>query len=62
MREYEYEIVDRNGRVVKGVAEAASVSDLARALNAEGHTVVEVTEPRATRPPLFRRRLSLKTG
>ena len=58
MREYEYEIVDRNGRVVKGVAEAASVSDLARALNAEGHTVVEVTEPRATRPPLFRRRLS----
>ena len=58
MREYQYEIVDRSGRVVKGVAEAASVSDLVRELTAEGHTVVEVAEPRATRPPLLRRRLS----
>ena len=57
MREYQYEIVDRSGRVVKGVAEAASVSDLVRELSAEGHTVVEVAEPRATRPSLLRRRL-----
>lgn len=56
MREYEYEIIDRDDRVVKGRAKAASVNELVRGLNAEGHTVVEVKEPRAARPSAFRRR------
>ncbi|MDE0029696.1 MAG: type II secretion system F family protein [Deltaproteobacteria bacterium] len=56
MREYEYEIIDRDDRVVKGRAKAASVNELVRGLNAEGHTVVEVKEPRAARPSPFRRR------
>ena len=58
MREYEYEVIDRHDRVVKGRAKAASVTELVRGLNAEGHTVVEVKEPRAARPSLFRRRPS----
>lgn len=56
MREYEYEIIDRDDRVVKGRAKAASVNELVRGLNAEGHTVVEVKEPQAARPSPFRRR------
>ena len=56
MQEYEYEIIDRDDRVVKGRAKAASVNELVRGLNAEGHTVVEVKEPRAARPSPFRRR------
>ena len=56
MQEYEYEIIDRDDRVVKGRAEAASVTELVRGLNAQGHTVVEVKEPRAARPSPFRRR------
>ena len=57
MPEYEYEIVDSEGRLSKGRAEAASVTDLVRALSAEGHSVVEVSERREARRALFRRRL-----
>ena len=57
MPEYEYEIIDAEGRLSKGQAEAASVTDLVRGLSAEGHSVVEVSERRETRRPLFRRRL-----
>ena len=57
MPEYEYEVIDRNGQVVKGQAEAVSVTDLVRGLSSEGHTVVEVNERRAgSRAPIFRRR------
>lgn len=58
MQEYEYEVVDRDGRLVKGQAQADSVTDLVRGLTAEGHTVVEVNERRAAAPAAaFRRRL-----
>ena len=61
MPEYEYEVIDRNGQVVKGQAEAVSVTDLVRGLSSEGHTVVEVNERRAgTRAPIFRRRSRLQ--
>ena len=56
MQEYEYEVVGPDGRLVKGQAEATSVTDLVRGLSAEGHTVVEVSERRTERRPLFRRR------
>jgi len=56
MQEYEYEVIDSDGRLVKGQAEAASVTDLVRGLSAEGHTVVEVNERRAERRSPFRRR------
>ena len=48
MQEYEYEVVDRSGRLVKGQAEAGSVTELVRSLSADGHTVVEVNERRAS--------------
>ena len=48
MRDYEYEVVDRSGRVVKGQAAAGSVTELVRSLSADGHTVVEVNERRAS--------------
>ena len=57
MTHYQYEAIDSDGRLVKGQAEAASVTDLVRSLNAEGHNVVEVSEQRETRRSLFRRRL-----
>lgn len=56
MQEYEYEVIGPDGRLVKGQAEAASVTDLVRGLSAEGHTVVEVSERRSERRALFRRR------
>ena len=57
MPDYEYEIIDSEGRLVKGQAQAASVTDLVRSLSTAGHTVVEVNERRETRPPVFRRRV-----
>ena len=58
MQEFEYEAVDRNGRLVTGQAEAVSVAELVRSLSADGHTVVEVNEQRASAaPPGLRRRL-----
>ena len=57
MQEYEYEYVGRDGRVVKGQAEAASVGELVRRFAAEGNTVVEVRERREAPRPGFRRRL-----
>ena len=55
MPEYDYEVIDRNGRLVKGRSEAASVTDLVRGLSAEGHTVVEVGERRVADRSPFRR-------
>ena len=55
MPEYDYEVIDRNGRLVKGRAEAASVTDLVRGLSTDGHTVVDVGERRVAARPLFRR-------
>ena len=52
MQEYEYEVVDRNGRLVKGQAQADSVAALVRSLSADGHTVVEVNERHASAAPL----------
>ena len=60
MQEFEYEVVDRNGRLVKGQAEAGSVTELVRSLSAEGHTVVEVNERRAPARSAFRRGLRLQ--
>ena len=58
MQEYEYEVVDRNGRLATGRAEANSVTELVRSLSADGHTVVEVNERRAAGAPSgFRRGL-----
>ena len=51
MQEYEYEVVDRSGRLVKGQAEAGSVTELVRSLSADGHTVVEVNERQASAAP-----------
>ena len=56
MQEYEYEVIDRNGRLVKGQAKADSVTDLVRELSAEGHTAVEISERRVTTRAVFRRR------
>ena len=60
MQEYEYEVVDRDGRSAKGRAEADSVTELVRRLSAEGHTVVEVNERRAPARPALRRRVRLQ--
>ena len=57
MPEYEYEVVDRNGRLAKGQAEAESVQALVRSLNGDGQTVVEVNERRAAARPAFGRHL-----
>ena len=56
MQEYEYEVVDRSGRLVKGQAEAGSVTELVRSLSADCHTVVEVNERRASAAPAGVRR------
>lgn len=56
MPDYEYEVVESGGRLLKGQAQAASVEDLVRSLSAEGHTVVEVNERRDPRRAVFRRR------
>ena len=60
MPEFDYEAIDRDGRLLKGQAEAASVTDLVRSLSSEGHTVVEVNERRggASGRGLLRRRRS----
>ena len=55
MQAYDYQLIDREGRVVTGRAEAASTEDLARRLNAEGHTVVDISERRPARAAWFRR-------
>ena len=61
MQHYEYEAVDRSGKLVKGQAEAGSVTELVRSLSAEGHTVVEVNERRAAvHSAALRRRLRLR--
>ena len=57
MQEYEYEVIDADGRLVKGQAQSASVTDLVRGLSAEGYTVVEVNERRAARRSAFLRRV-----
>ena len=46
MPQYDYEAIDRDGRLVKGQVEAASVTDLVRGISSEGHTVVDVSERR----------------
>ena len=57
MPDYQYEIVDSTGQVVKGHAQAMSIAELVRELTADGHTVLEVKELNAVRQPLFPRRL-----
>ena len=57
MPEYEYEIIESDGRLVKGQAEAATVTDLVRELSAGGGTVVEVHARRSAGRAVFRRRL-----
>ena len=57
MQEYEYEVVDRDGRLVQGQAAADSVTELVRKLTAEGHTVVDVSERSAPAGASSRRRL-----
>ena len=57
MPEFEYEIIEPDGRLVKGRAEAATVTDLVRDLSAGGGTVVEAKERRAAPRAAFRRRL-----
>ena len=59
MPEYDYEVIDRSGQLLKGQAEAESVTDLVRGLSAEGHTVVEVNERKAPARPAIRRRSRL---
>ena len=59
MPEYDYEVIDRGGRLLKGQAEAESVTDLVRGLSAEGHTVVDVAERKAAGRAAFRRRSRL---
>ena len=54
MQEYDYQLIDREGRLVKGRAEAASTQDLAGRLNAEGHTVVDISERRPAEQSWFR--------
>ena len=56
MQEFDYEVIDPGGQLVKGRAEAGSVTDLVRRLSGEGHTVVDVRERRAAKRPVFRRR------
>ena len=55
MPEYDYEVIDRNGRLVKGRSQAATVVDLVRGLSGEGHTVVDVGERRVAARGWFRR-------
>ena len=57
MPDYEYEIVNSSGQILKGRAEAMSVGELVRELSADGHTVLEVKEPDVGRPSFFPRRL-----
>ena len=59
MPEYDYEVIDRGGQLLKGQAEAESVTDLVRGLSAEGHTVVEVAERKAAGRAAHRRRSRL---
>ena len=54
MPEYDYQLIDRAGRLAKGRAEATSSQDLARRLNAEGHTVVDISERRPAGASWFR--------
>ena len=54
MQEYDYQLIDREGRLAKGRAEAASTQELARRLNAEGHTVVDISERPPARESWFR--------
>ena len=60
MQDYDYEIIDQTGQVVKGRVRADSATDLARELNAGGHTVIEVREPRAARSSVFPRRIGMQ--
>ena len=55
--EYDYEVIDRGGRTVKGSLTAESPDDVVRSLSREGHTVVDVSEQLSTGIPTFQRRL-----
>ena len=55
--EYDYEVIDGNGRTVKGQLEAESPADVVRALSRDGHTVVDVSEHAPSAFPTFKRRL-----
>ena len=55
--EYDYEVIDGSGRTVTGQLEAESPAEVVRALNRDGHTVVDVSERRPSALPTFQRRL-----
>ncbi len=57
MQEYRYEVVDRDGRLLKGEIEAESPLDAVRALSTDGRTVVEVNERQIAPAAIARRRL-----
>ena len=57
MQEYEYEVADRNGQLLKGRLQADSSRDVVRQLSADGQTVIAVTEHRVSSASGFRRRL-----
>lgn len=58
MPQFNYEVFDRQGRRLKGQTEAESATEAVRRLTSDGHTVVEVSEPRSELRITVRRRLS----
>ncbi len=57
MQEYEYEVADRNGQLLRGRLQADSARDVVRQLSEDGQTVIEVTEHHAGLEGGFHRRL-----
>ena len=57
MHEYEYEVADRNGQLLRGRLQADSATDVVRQLSEDGQTVIEVTEHHASLEGGFHRRL-----
>ncbi|MEE8079506.1 MAG: type II secretion system F family protein, partial [Pseudomonadales bacterium] len=57
MHEYEYEVADRNGQLLRGRLQADSARDVVRQLSEDGQTVIEVTEHHASLEGGLHRRL-----
>jgi len=58
MQEYQYELVDRQGQLIKGSLEADSTIDAIRRLSSDGRTVVDISESSPSASKLFSRKLS----